>query len=124
MSSDLPAGFTAFHSLKGWEVFLLPATQSVLSLELLLAQLEQNPSPELELELGVAAPGCPACHPEECGRAGLGESWSCHPYPQLLCQTGAAGSRDFITAWRKGTLMSERGGKWVILVLDGFFCIC
>lgn len=76
MSSDLPAGFTAFHSLKGWEVILLPATQSILSLELLLAQLEQNPSPELELELGVAAPGCPACHPGECGRAGLGESWS------------------------------------------------
>lgn len=32
MSSDLPAGFTAFHGLKGWEVFLLPATQSILSL--------------------------------------------------------------------------------------------
>lgn len=55
-------------------MFLLPATRSILSLELLLAQLEQNPCPELEL--GVAAPGCPACHPGECGRAGLGESWS------------------------------------------------
>lgn len=70
MSSGLPAAFTAFHSLKGWEVFLLPATQSTLSLELLSAQLEQNSS------LGVAAPGCPACHPQECGKAGLAESWS------------------------------------------------
>lgn len=51
-------------------MFLLPATQSILSLELLLAQLEQSPS------VGVPGPGCPACHPEECGTAGLGESWS------------------------------------------------
>lgn len=48
MSSELPAGFTAFHSPKGWEVFLLPATQSTLSLDLLLPQLEQSPSPSLE----------------------------------------------------------------------------
>lgn len=57
-------------------MFLLPATQSILSLELLLAQLEQSPSPGLGLGLRVAAPACPACHPQECGRAGLGESWS------------------------------------------------
>lgn len=109
MSSDLPAGFTAFHSLKGWEVFLLPATQSTLSLDLLLPQLEQSPSPALEpvLELCVPVPGCPACQPEECGRAGLVESWSpaalATAYPQLPCQTGAAGS-----------------GKQLILVLEGF----
>lgn len=107
-------------------MFLLPATQSTLSLDLLLPQLEQSPSPVLEpvLELCVPVPGCPACQPEECGRAGLVESWSpaalATAYPQLPCQTGAAGSRDFITAWRKGTLMSERGGKQLILVLEGF----
>lgn len=111
-------------------MFLLPATQSTLSLDLLLPQLERSPSPALEpvLELRVPAPGCPACQPEECGRAGLVESWSpaalATACPQLPCQTGAAGSRDFITAGRKGTLMSERGGKWLILVLDVFFCTC
>lgn len=120
MGSDLPAAFTAFHSLKRWEVFLLPVSQPPFSLDLLSARLEQHPSPALELwEL---APGCPACVESRAGGE-LVPCSSCHGYPQLLCQTGAAGSRDFITAWREGALMCERGGKSVILAL-GVFCVC
>lgn len=76
MSSDLPAGFTAFHGMKGWKMFL-PSGYSVRSLFRPAPRTAwaENLNPAREPLAGAAcllAPGCPTRIITWVSRVGVG----------------------------------------------------